>query len=184
MCWLCSLASAPRAGCRLSQGAGPVALLFLSPWPPSLPASLRFGSAFADLPVLRSHPTSLDPSSSRLSSLMSTVSAFTHGDREISPGKNAKLHPKPSPIRTPPDGYWASLQAASSTPRSCASSALHLCSVPSCTSGFHQTQPRGCALALLVAGSLRQGPERTSISLCHASRHLLSRAHAGRTAWR
>jgi hypothetical protein len=33
-----------------------------------------------------------------------------------------------------------------------------------------------------VAGSLRQGPGRTSISLCLASRHLLLRAHAGRTS--
>ena len=82
------------AGCQLSQGAGPVALLLPSPWPLSLPASLRFGSAFADLPVRCSHPTSLDPSSSCSLSLMSTVSAFTRGGREISPGKARETSPE------------------------------------------------------------------------------------------
>ncbi len=95
---------------------------------------------------------------------------FRCGGREASPGKNAELRAKPSPLRTLPDGYRTSLPEGSSprirTPYGASlsfDSALHLRLPPDAPSRvFHSLALR--ALVTSMRGSLRQGPQRTFTS--------------------
>src|SRR5438046_2796824 len=55
----------PLAGCRLSRTPVVAVPSLLWPWSPSLPSSRWLEPPFGGRPVLRDHPTSLVPSSSR-----------------------------------------------------------------------------------------------------------------------
>ena len=123
-----------------------------------------------------------------LSSLCHVVLSFftatarvSAAEAERSPRvRTRNLVPTPSPLRTPPNGYRASLPTASSPRGRAPHKRFTFRSVRHCTIGFHQTPPRGTsasrrlsasttsalvsALALSVWGSLRQGPRRISFS--------------------
>ncbi len=173
----------PLAGCRLSRTPVTVDPSFLWPWPPSLPDSRRFGPPFGGLPVLRGHPTSPVPSSPRSFVLDDYRREPPAGGQEISPGKK-KRRTSCEPVaftRARRNGDRASALPAASTPRSHASSAFRLCSVPHCTVGLPSDPSSRMRPCLWWRVPSVQGPGRTSISSCRSSRHLLFCVHAGRT---
>ncbi len=172
----------PLAGCRLSRTPVTVDPSFLWPWPPSLPDSRRFGPPFGGLPVLRGHPTSPVPSSPRSFVLDDYRREPPAGGQEISPGKKRRTSCEPVAFtRARRNGDRASALPAASTPRSHASSAFRLCSVPHCTVGLPSDPSSRMRPCLWWRVPSVQGPGRTSISSCRSSRHLLFCVHAGRT---
>lgn len=166
----------PLAGWRLSRQTVLAGLPLGWPWSLSLPASRRLGPAFAGLPVLCDHPTPLVSSSSRPFVLDEFRSRCLAAGAERPPRvRTQNFTPTPSPLRGPPDGYWASLLPASSPSGTHALRRFIRIRFGAAPLDFHRTPPRGpveltpnrdpvlraSALVSLVGGSLRQGPQRT-----------------------
>jgi hypothetical protein len=100
------------------------------------------------------------------------------GGREASPGKNAELRVKPSPIRLAPRRISGFADGRQLNPGARRLTALHFRSIPHSTLDFHRTLPRGSLPpswrpCLFGAGFPPSGSPEDF--------HLLFRAHAGRT---
>ncbi len=129
----------PLAGWLLSHETVQVVPLLHWPWSPSLPASpKRLGPTFADLPVLRDHPTPPVPLSSRRFLLDDYRSNFAETRRSPRVSTQSFV-PTPPPIH-PSDQRISGFAALGRlTPRRMPPPAIRSRSVWYCTYGFLRT---------------------------------------------
>ncbi len=124
----------PLAGCRLSRETIQVVLPVGWPWSPFLPAACqRLRPTFVGLVVLCDHPTPLVPWSCRPFVLHDYRPRSRGGGREVSPGKNAKLRTKPSPLPALVRRIWGFAESSQLTLRAASLTALRFRSIPYCT---------------------------------------------------